>query len=68
MLNHFSHAVLCSNKDAVTEELVELVYRPSCDKNAREVFVSVVTGERTIVTNSLHVASVEQASIVARLD
>src|SRR6476660_8385693 len=38
---------VCSNKEAVTDELVELVYGPSCDSNAREVFISVITGELT---------------------
>jgi pimeloyl-ACP methyl ester carboxylesterase len=32
-----------SNPDAVTDELVELLYRPSCDPGAQRVFASVVT-------------------------
>lgn len=31
------------NKEAITEELVELLYAPSCDAGAWEVFASVVT-------------------------
>jgi hypothetical protein len=37
--------VTCSDPSQVTDELVELIYAPSCDPNAREVFVSVITGE-----------------------
>ncbi|MEW5312174.1 MAG: hypothetical protein WDW38_003821 [Sanguina aurantia] len=32
------------NQEAVDEALVDLLYGPSCDPGAREVFVSVVTG------------------------
>lgn len=35
------------NQEAVDEALVDLLYGPSCDPGAREVFVSVVTGEHT---------------------
>ncbi|KAJ9511690.1 hypothetical protein QJQ45_017996, partial [Haematococcus lacustris] len=33
-----------SDPEAVTDELVELVHRPALDANARDVFVSVITG------------------------
>ncbi len=36
--------VTATTMQAVTDELVELVWAPSCDANAREVFVSVITG------------------------
>jgi pimeloyl-ACP methyl ester carboxylesterase len=32
-----------SDKNAVTDELVEMLYRPSCDAGAQEVFASVLT-------------------------
>ncbi|KAG1679807.1 hypothetical protein FOA52_012719 [Chlamydomonas sp. UWO 241] len=32
------------NQDAVDDELVEMLYRPSCDQGALGVFVSVLTG------------------------
>jgi len=44
-----AHAHTRSNKDAVTDELVELIYRPSVDPGARDVFVSVITGGRVSV-------------------
>ncbi|WP_204106676.1 MULTISPECIES: alpha/beta fold hydrolase [Spirulina sp. CCY15215] len=31
------------DRTAITEELVEMLYRPSCDRGAREVFASVLT-------------------------
>jgi pimeloyl-ACP methyl ester carboxylesterase len=31
------------NREAVTEELVELLYRPSCDPGAQSVFASILT-------------------------
>ena len=31
------------NKEAVTEELVELIHRPSCDSGAQKVFASILT-------------------------
>lgn len=33
------------NAAAVDDELVEIIHRPSCDANALDVFVSVITGE-----------------------
>lgn len=32
-----------SNRDAITSELVEILYRPSCDVGAQKVFASVLT-------------------------
>ncbi len=37
-----------SNPESVTDELVDIVHAPSCHRNAREVFVSVFTGKRSI--------------------
>ncbi|KST65335.1 alpha/beta fold hydrolase [Mastigocoleus testarum] len=31
------------NREAVTDELVEMLYQPSCDPGAREVFASILT-------------------------
>ncbi|MGD1700042.1 alpha/beta fold hydrolase [Dapis sp. BLCC M229] len=31
------------NKEAVTEELVEIIHRPSCDSGAQKVFASILT-------------------------
>ncbi|MGK7926991.1 MAG: alpha/beta fold hydrolase [Spirulina sp.] len=31
------------DRSAITDELVEMLYRPSCDRGAREVFASVLT-------------------------
>ncbi len=31
------------NKEAVTEELVEIIHRPSCDTGAQQVFASILT-------------------------
>ncbi|MEO0542168.1 MAG: alpha/beta fold hydrolase, partial [Cyanobacteria bacterium P01_A01_bin.105] len=31
------------NRDAITPELVELLYRPSCDQGAQKVFASILT-------------------------
>ncbi len=31
------------NREAVTDELVEMLYRPSCDPGARQVFASILT-------------------------
>ena len=33
------------NPEAVDDDLVELLYRPSCDEGAIGVFVSVLTGD-----------------------
>jgi pimeloyl-ACP methyl ester carboxylesterase len=32
------------NRDAITPELVDMLYRPSCDIGAQKVFASVITG------------------------
>ena len=32
------------NAEAVDDELVELIYRPSCDEGALAAFVSIITG------------------------
>ena len=34
-----------SNPAAVDEELIELIYRPSCDQGALDAFVAIITGE-----------------------
>ena len=32
------------NRDGITDELVEILYRPSCDLGAQKVFASILTG------------------------
>jgi hypothetical protein len=34
-----------SNKEAVDEELVQLIYGPSCDEGALDAFISILTGD-----------------------
>lgn len=33
-----------SNKEAVDDELVQLIYEPSCDEGALDAFISILTG------------------------